>query len=136
MDIEGTDRNFILDMVIRKSQGKTDEYGNCIIEVEASNENLDLQKQIVLQRALMDSRDHFLQNGVLSFDHLHKRRGPNGEIISDPTKIIGEPLDAKVVGGKIIVTGKLYKSNDIAQDIIQKFPETESPVIRQNTRKP
>ena len=34
--------------------------GNYIFEVEASNENLDLQNQITLQSALMDSKEYFL----------------------------------------------------------------------------
>ena len=63
-----------LNLEIRKSAGKTDDFGNYIFEVEASNENLDLQNQIVLQRALMESKDEFLKGGVISFDHLHKRR--------------------------------------------------------------
>lgn len=128
MDFEGNDNNFILDMVIRKSQEKTDENGNFIFEVEASNENLDLQKQVVLQRALLDSKDHFLRNGVISFDHLHKRKGPNGEIISDPTMIIGEPIDVKADGKKTVVVGKLYKSSDIAQDIIKKLRDRSTRV--------
>lgn len=128
MDIEGMDSNFTLDMVIRKSQEKTDEYGNFIFEVEASNENLDLQKQVILQRALLDSSAHFLKNGVISFDHLHKRRGQNGEVISDPTMIIGEPLEVKADGKKTIVVGKLYKSSDIAQNLIQKLKDGSSRI--------
>ena len=92
-DLNELENVFFLDMTIRKSsQEKTDEYGNYIFEVEASNENLDLQGQIVLQRALLDSRDHFLRNGVISLDHLHKRKGPNGEVISDTTMVIGVPV--------------------------------------------
>lgn len=48
-----------LNLEIRKSEGKTDEYGNYIFEVEASNENVDLQDQIVLQNALMESKMSF-----------------------------------------------------------------------------
>ena len=129
MDFEGTDRDFILNMVIRKSAvEKTDEYGNYIFEVEASNENLDLQGQIVLQRALLNSGNHFLHNGVISFDHLHRRKGPNGEIISDPTMIIGEPLEVKADGKKTVVVGKLYKSSKIAQDIIEKLKDGSSRI--------
>jgi hypothetical protein len=71
-----------LNLVIRKSNAeKTDENGNFIFEVEASNENLDLQGQVVLQRALLGSKDHFIDEGIISYDHLHKRRGQNGEVI-------------------------------------------------------
>jgi uncharacterized protein YegP (UPF0339 family) len=113
-----------LNLVIRKStEEKTDEHGNFIFEVEASNENLDLQGQIVLQRALLDSKDHFLTNGVISYDHQHKRRGYDGQTISDPSKVIGEPLSVKTDGQKTIVVGKLYKSNKIAQDLIEKIKD-------------
>jgi hypothetical protein len=69
-----------------------------------------------------------LQNGVISFDHLHKRKGPNGEVVSDPTKVIGEPIDVRTDGKKTIVVGKLYKSSDIAQDIIQKLKDGSSRI--------
>lgn len=123
-DLKELDNEFFLNLVIRKSQGeKTDENGNFIFEVEASNENLDLQNQVVLQRALLDSREFFLKNGVVSFDHLHKRRGAGGEIISDPTMVIGEPIEVRTEGKKTIVVGKLYKSSEIARDLIQKIKD-------------
>jgi hypothetical protein len=128
-DLNELENSFFLDMTIRKSsQEKTDEYGNYIFEVEASNENLDLQGQIVLQRALLGSSGHFLKNGVISLDHLHKRKGPNGEAISDPTMVIGEPIDVRVDGKKTIVVGKLYKNNDIAKDIINKLKDGSSRI--------
>lgn len=110
-----------LNLEIRKSAGKTDDFGNYIFEVEASNENLDLQNQIVLQRALMESKDEFLKGGVISFDHLHKRRDEKGNIISDPSMVIGEPIDVYFdeENKKTIVKGKLYSNNDKAKDLIK-----------------
>ena len=123
-DLNELENEVFLNLVIRKSHDEgTDENGNYIFEVEASNENLDLQKQVVLQRALVGSTDHFLKNGVVSFDHLHKRRGPDGQVISDPSMIIGEPIEVRTEGAKTIVKGKLYKSNPIARDIIQKLKD-------------
>jgi hypothetical protein len=125
----GLEDEFFLNLVIRKSKAeKTDENGNFIFEVEASNENLDLQGQVVLQRALLGSKDHFLNEGVISYDHLHKRRGQNGEVIPDPSMIIGEPIDVKTEGKRTIVVGKLYKSNEIARDIIQKLKDGSTRV--------
>ena len=49
-----------------------DSNGNVIFEVEASNENLDVEDQRVLQAALMKTKDHFLKNGVVSKDHMHR----------------------------------------------------------------
>lgn len=112
--------NVYLNLEIRKSEGKTDAYGNYIFEVEASNENLDLQNQIVLQNALMESKDEFLKGGVISFDHLHKRRDEDGNVISDPSMIIGEPIDVifDEDSKKTIVKGKLYSTNEKAREII------------------
>jgi hypothetical protein len=122
------ENEIFLNMVIRKSAEKTDENGNFIFEVEASNENLDLQGQIVLQRALLESKGHFLSNGVISYDHLHKRHGPDGQVISDPSMVIGEPMEVKTDGNRTIVVGKLYKSSEIARDIIQKLHDGSTRV--------
>ena len=108
-----------LSLALRKSAGKTDEFGNYIFEVEASNENLDLQNQIVLQNALMESREEFLRNGVISYDHLHKRKAEDGSAISDPSMVIGEPMDVRAEGKSTIVTGKLYSTNEKAREIIK-----------------
>lgn len=112
--------NIYLSLEIRKSEGKTDAYGNYIFEVEASNENLDLQNQIVLQNALMESKDEFLKGGVISYDHLHKRRDEEGNVISDPSMVIGEPIDVifDKDSKKTIVKGKLYSTNEKAREII------------------
>lgn len=89
---------------------KTDERGNTIFEVEASNENLDLQAQSVLQSALLDSKTHFLSNGVVSYDHKHKE---------DLKNVIGEPTDVFMKNGSVFVRGILYKANKKAQEIIE-----------------
>lgn len=114
--------NIYLNLEIRKSaDGKTDENGNYFFEVEASNENVDLQDQIVLQNALMESKDEFLKGGVISYDHLHKRRDNKGNVISDPSMVIGEPVDVKFDTNtkSTVVTGKLYATNDKAKEIIK-----------------
>lgn len=121
------DNDIYLNLQIRKSEtgenGKTDEYGNYIFEVEASNENIDLQNQIVLQRALLESKEDFLKSGVISNDHLHRRKDEDGNVISDPSQVIGEPVDVRTEGTKTIVVGKLYKSNEKAQDYIRMLKD-------------
>lgn len=99
--------------------GKTDEYGNYIFEVEASNENLDLQNQIVLQNALLESKDNFIKYGVISNDHQHHKKDKNGNQITDTKNIIGEPIDVRTDGRTTCVIGKLYKDNDAAKDYIK-----------------
>ncbi|MGP1445421.1 hypothetical protein [Treponema sp.] len=110
-----------LDLEIRKSKGKVDDFGNYLFEVEASNENLDLQNQIVLQNALMESKEEFLRGGVISYNHLHKRKDEQGNVIADDSMIIGEPIDVQFdeATKKTIVKGKLYATNEKAKDIIK-----------------
>jgi hypothetical protein len=50
----------------------TDKEGNFIFDVEASNENLDLEGERTLQRALLGTKDYFLTNGVISKVQLHQ----------------------------------------------------------------
>lgn len=110
-----------LNLEIRKSKGKVDDFGNYLFEVEASNENLDLQNQIVLQNALMESKEEFLKGGVISYNHLHKRKDENGNVIADDSMIIGEPVDVLFdeKTKKTVVKGKLYATNEKAKDIIK-----------------
>lgn len=110
-----------LSLQIRKSQEeKKDEHGNFIFEVEASNENVDLQDQVVLQNALIESKEEFLKNGVISLDHLHRRKNEDGTVTVDNSKIIGEPIDVKfdTKTKSTVVVGKLYKDNPEAEKII------------------
>lgn len=107
------DDRIYLDLVLRKSV-ETDEHGNYIIEAEASNENLDFDGQVVLQRALLDSKDYFLKNGVISWDHLHLRN-------NDPSFIIGQPVGVEKRGTKTFVKAVLYKGNKIAEDVVSKL---------------
>lgn len=109
------DNDIYLNLQFRKAEGAdseglgyTDKDGNYIFELEASNENLDLQGQITLQRALLESEDFFLKNGVISNDHQHRRKDKNGNTIVDNTMVIGEPIAVKKDGKSTIVKGKLY----------------------------
>ena len=108
--------------------GKTDEYGNYIFEVEASNENLDLQNQIVLQNALLESKDNFIKYGVISHDHQHHKKDRNGNQITDTKNIIGEPIDVRTDGRTTYVIGKLYKDNEVAKDYIKMLKDGSTRV--------
>ena len=100
---------------------ETDEHGNWIIEAEASNENLDFDGQVVLQRALSGSKDYFLANGVISYDHRHLRADPEDPNWSPEKYIIGEPIDVTTDGDRTFVKAKLYKSNEIAREVVKKL---------------
>lgn len=104
--------------ICKSITGQEDENGNYIFEVEASNENLDLQNQRTLQSALMKSKEYFLTNGVISDDHLHKTRNPDGTVESHKDKIIGEPISIRTDGKSTYVKGILYKGVAAAKDYI------------------
>lgn len=102
-------------------KGEEDENGNYKFEVEASNENLDLQNQITLQSALKKSEEYFITNGVVSDDHQHKTRNPDGSVESHKDKIIGEPTSVRFdpVTKKTFVKGILYSGIEAAKPYIE-----------------
>ena len=108
----------IVGNICKSIKGQEDENGNYIFEVEASNENLDLQNQRTLQSALMKSKEYFLTNGVISDDHQHKTRNPDGSVESHKDKIIGEPISVRTDGKSTYVKGILYKGVAAAKDYI------------------
>ena len=126
-DIENTPSNVYVPWLI-KSIGEEDADGNYIFEVEASNENLDLQNQRIQQKALLGSEDFFISNGVISDDHQHKRYDKDGNIISDKTKIIGEPISVRTDGTSTFVKGKLYGSVEAAKPFIDLLKAHSSRV--------
>ena len=140
-DIEKSLSNVYVPIII-KSYGEEDADGNYIFEVEASNENLDLQNQIIQQKALIDSKEYFLSNGVVSDDHQHKRFDANGNVISDKTKIIGEPISVRTEGTRTFVKGKLYSYVEAAKPFIDLLKAHSSrvkasvggikPIVRKN----
>ena len=118
----------ILGNICKSITGEEDENGNYIFEVEASNENLDLQNQRTLQSALMKSKEYFLTNGVISDDHQHKTRNPDGTVESHKDKIIGEPISVRTDGKSTFVKGILYKGVAAAKDYINLLKNGSSRV--------
>ena len=112
-------------------QWETDEAGNPLIIIEASNENLDFEGEKVLRSALLNSKEYFLQNGVISYDHKHLPSPDNFNW--DPTwnaekYVLGKPMDAwegkSDDGGKaVFVKAVLSRSNDLAKEIIGKLKD-------------
>ena len=85
---------------------------------EASNELADLQNQTVWQSALLKSKDYFLKNGVISLDHRHRNCLPKN-LRGDRRYIVGEPVSVETQGTTTLVTGRLYKDNNMARIIIE-----------------
>lgn len=75
--------------------------------IEASNEALDQQGEVVLTKALADSADYFLRYGNLDIDHITqigaKAGVPDYELFE-----IGRPVDVKIDGRRTLVKGQIY----------------------------
>jgi len=86
------------------------EGGERFVYLEASNETLDQQGEIVLAKALQDSADYFLKFGNLDIDHytqIGARAGiPNYELYE-----IGRPVDVAFRDGSTFVKGQIYSGS-------------------------
>lgn len=88
-----------------------EENGKWNIYLQASNEGIDQDDEVVLCKALKDAADYYMTHGVISYDHKHK-------ILHDPGFIIGEPTDVAFTDkNETLVKGFLYKENKIAQNL-------------------
>jgi hypothetical protein len=114
-----TGQEVFLEMVLQKGSFGLNKDGNIVFEVEASNENLDLESQRLLQRALLESKDYFLSNGVVSDDHKHRKVGTDGQVEIDYSRVIGEPIGVYTKGNRTFVKGILYTAKEHAQKFIE-----------------
>jgi len=89
-----------------------DSSGRRIVEVEASTETIDVDGDVILQKALLDSGGSFVANGHLDIDHLSEFGMRMG--IPDPSSyIIGRPLEVKSMdGARTFVKGEISRSRD------------------------
>lgn len=128
MDSRQTDFDEIyLELTLHKSLQR-DEDGNVIFTVEASNENLDLEQQRVLQDALLGSKGHFLKSGVISKDHMYRKMNTNGSFTIDESYVIGEPLEVFTKGTSTFVKGKLYAGRKHADEFIDLLDKKSTRV--------
>ncbi len=82
-----------------------------VLYLQASNEGLDQENEVVVMKALKDAKDYYLSHGVLSWDHKHK-------LLNDPGYIIGEPMEVRFSDkGETLVKGFLYSENKIANNL-------------------
>ena len=111
-----------LELHLSKALDK-DEFGNVIFEAEASNENLDIEQQRVLQSALLQTKDYFLKSGVISKDHKHRTFNEDGTYDIHEEFVIGEPISVSTDGLRTMVKGKLYPKNEHAKKLIDLFEQ-------------
>ena len=86
--------------------------GRWDVFLEASNEGIDQEGEVLIRKALELSKDYFLEMGILSWDHKHKQTG-------QPQFIIGEPSEVAFTESpsRTLVKGWLYQKNKIAQQV-------------------
>jgi hypothetical protein len=126
IDLNGHTEIF-LQMQLNKSLQR-DADGNVIFVVEASNENLDIEQQRVLQTSLLSTKDYFLKSGVVTKDHKHRKMNEDGTFDIDESYIIGEPFDVFTKGTRTFVKGKLYAENEYAQKFIKLLDQGSTRV--------
>jgi hypothetical protein len=97
-----------------------EEGGVRFVYLEASNEAVDYQGEVVLAKALADSADYYLRYGNLDLDHFTqigaKQGIPNYELYE-----IGRPVDVRARDGKTFVKGQVYSGTGPAAERANGF---------------
>lgn len=96
------------------------EGGDRFIYLEASNESLDQQGEVVLAKALEDSASYYLRFGNLDIDHytqIGARQGIPGYELYE----IGRPVDVAVRNGQTFVKGQVYSGSGPAAERANAF---------------
>lgn len=96
------------------------EGGDRFVYIEASNESLDQQGEVVLAKALADSADYYLKFGNLDLDH-YTQVGAKQGIPSYELYEIGRPVDVRVRDGKTFVKGQIYSGSGPAAERANNF---------------
>lgn len=118
-----------------------------ILYFEASNEDVDHQNEVVLQKALAESSDYYLRHGNVDLSHF-SLLGPKAGIPDYMTYEIGKPSAVQVNGKKTFVKAELYqgdspmaKNANMVWDSITKqrpasswFPSVGGAVLAKSVR--
>ena len=93
-------------------KARTDANGRRLVEVEASNEAVDIEGDVIEQRALLDSAKSFVANGHIDIDH-YSEIGARLGIPNPESYIIGRPVEVKDLGGgRTGVVSEIMRSSD------------------------
>ena len=87
-----------------------EESGERFLYFEASNEDVDHQGEVVLQKALAESSDFFLRHGNIDLSHF-SLIGPKAGIPNYQEYEIGRPVDVQVDGTRTFVKSQLYRGD-------------------------
>lgn len=86
----------------------SEEGGERILYIEASNEDVDHQNEVVLQKALAESAGYFLRHGNIDLSH-YTILGPKSGIPNFMEYEIGKPVDVSITGRQTFVKAQLYQ---------------------------
>lgn len=97
-----------------------EEAGRRFVYVEASNETLDQQGEVVMSKALAESAGYFEQFGNLDIDHITQVGAKQG--IPDYTLYeIGRPVEVRCSGNRTFVKGEIYSGSGAACERANQF---------------
>lgn len=96
------------------------EGGERFVYLEASNESVDQQGEVVLAKALAESADYYLRFGNLDIDH-YTQIGARAGIPGYELYEIGRPVDVAVRDGSTYVKGQIYSGSGPAAEKANAF---------------
>ncbi len=97
-----------------------EEGGERFIYLEASNEALDQQNEVVLAKALEASASYYLQYGNIDLDHL-TQIGAKAGIADYNLYEIGRPVEVRVDGSRTFVKGQIFSGSGPSADKANQF---------------
>lgn len=96
------------------------EGGERFVYLEASNESVDQQGEVVMAKALEESAGYFLRFGNLDIDH-YTQIGARAGIPGYELYEIGRPVDVSVRDGSTFVKGQIYSGGGPAAEKANAF---------------
>lgn len=108
------------------------ENGERFIYIEASNEELDHQNEVVSQDALRAQAEYFLRHGNIDISH-YTIMGPKANIPNFMEYEVGKPVDVQFVGKSTFVKAQLYRGDSAMArnaDMIWESMTKQSPPAR------
>lgn len=88
----------------------SEEGGERFLYFEASNEDVDHQGEVILQKALAKSADYYLRHGNIDISH-YTLLGPRSGLPNFMEFEIGRPVAVKVDGKRTFVKAQLYSGS-------------------------
>ena len=109
-----------------------EESGKRFVYIEASNEALDIQNEVVMAKALKDSAEYYLKFGNIDLDHI-TQIGAKQSIKDYHFYEIGRPVDVKIDGTKTFVKGEIFSGEGQSAERANQFWDSltkQSPAQR------